>query len=236
MDRRVALDARPLHLENEQIDESDPVFGELVLLRRDLPALKVLHRFSRELALHAVGDVGRLLSDALVLRIANATDRAMLVGDGAGGTMLGMANWSGVQVIAAVGAPSVAVLHDAVGRLLSANASPESAVWFMHPDVLTSLRKAEPDLLYPDATEAGAFRLLGLPVLVTTQFPVTAGATTVLLADVSQVAVARDRDMDVTLLTERYADYDQIGIRVVSRWDVGPLNAAAVVKLEGVTP
>jgi HK97 family phage major capsid protein len=39
----------------------------------------------------------------------------------------------------------------------------------------------------------------------------------------------------VTILAERYGDYDQIGIRVTARFDIGLLNAEGVVVLNGVT-
>jgi HK97 family phage major capsid protein len=52
-----------------------------------------------------------------------------------------------------------------------------------------------------------------------------------ILADISQVAVARDEAPSVTILSERYADYDQIGIRVVVRYDLGLLHPEAVIVL-----
>ncbi len=35
----------------------------------------------------------------------------------------------------------------------------------------------------------------------------------------------------VTVMSERYADYDQIGIRVVTRYDLGLLQSDAVIVL-----
>ena len=94
-------------------------------------------------------------------------------------------------------------------------------------------------LMQPDPTEANRFVLVGIPVYVTTQIPKNGGAGTnesrIVLADMSQVAVGRDQDVNVTLLLERYRDYDQIGIRVTARFDIGLLNAEGVVVLNGVT-
>ena len=47
-------------------------------------------------------------------------------------------------------------------------------------------------------------------------------------------AVARDLAPSVTLLKERYAEYDEQGIRVVTRYDAAPLNPEAVVKIVNV--
>lgn len=234
--------ADPWRAENALIAEADPTFGELVLLPSSLKSLKVLHRISNELARHAVADIATLLSAALVRRVANAIDRAFLVGDGASSTVLGVANATGVQTVAAVGAPTVDDLHDALGLAMGANAKPSA--WFMNPRDLVALRKAKDTagnyLVHPDPSAPGTFQLLGVPVFVTTQIPVNGGAGTnesrIILADMSQVAVARDQDVTVTLLSETYANYDQLGIRVVARFDVGLLNAAGVVVLNGVTP
>lgn len=239
--RILALDLDdPWRSENELISEADPTYGEVELLPSSLKSLKVIHRISRELARHAVTDITAVLSAALVTRVANATDRAMLVGDGAGRTITGLANASGVQKVHSVGVPDVDTLHDALGLAMAADARPSA--WFMNPRDVVTLRKAKDlngqYLVHPDPTEAGGYRLLGLPVHVSTQIPADAGsardASTIILADMSQVAVGRDQDADVTILTERYADYDQVGIRVTARLDVAPLNAAGIVVLAGV--
>lgn len=51
----------------------------------------------------------------------------------------------------------------------------------------------------------------------------------------SQIAVARDMAPTVKILDERYADFDQMAIRVVARYDAAPLNPTAVVVLTGIT-
>src|SRR5207245_2366669 len=72
-------------------------------------------------------------------------------------------------------------------------------------------------LLEPDPTQATVYRLLGTPFRVTTQMP----DDTVILADMSQVAVARDVDVSVRLLDQVEARTDSLALRVVSRWDIG---------------
>lgn len=232
----------PWRSENTAIAESDPTYGELQLLPASLKSLKVIHRISNELARNAVTNVANVLSAALVRRIANAVDAAFLVGAGTSNTVLGIANKTGVQTMAAVATPSVDELHDALGLAMAANAKPNA--WFMNPRDLVTLRKTKDTagnyIVHADPTEAGVFRLLGIPVYVTTQIPKNGGAGTnesrIVLADMSQVAVGRDQDVTVTLLSERYADFDQVGIRVTARFDVGLLNAEGIVVLNGVTP
>ena len=76
-------------------------------------------------------------------------------------------------------------------------------------------------------TQQGAYRLLSMPVTVTNKLP----ADTALLVAIGYVAAARDLAPSVKILDELYADYDQVGIRVVTRYDLGLLHPEAVVKL-----
>ena len=62
-----------------------------------------------------------------------------------------------------------------------------------------------------------------------------APAGTSALVDFSQVAIARDVAPAVKILDQTFGDYDQMGIRVVWRADMKPLNPEAVVKLTGIT-
>ena len=75
------------------------------------------------------------------------------------------------------------------------------------------------------------FTLVGIPVKVSTQVP----ASKAVLADSRQIAVVRDLAPSVRFLTERYAEFDQVGIRVVTRDDIAALNPAAIVVLSGIS-
>lgn len=237
--------ADPWRAENTQIAEDDPDFGEVVLLPSTLKSLKTLHRVSNELARHSVVGITQALADALVAEVARAADRAFLVGDGTGDTIVGLAESPGVQTVPAVGTPDVDTLHDAELALLSADANPETSAWFMHPRDLVTLRKTREGagsgtyLVQPDPTEAGRYRLLGHRVFVTTQLPTDEGAGTdesrVILADMAQVAVGVDMQPSFTVLDQTFGHWDQLALRVVCRMDIAPLNAAGVVVLEGVT-
>lgn len=233
--------SNPWVAENTLIPEADPTWGEVTLLPSSLKGLKVIHRVSAELVRHAVGDVTNVMSLALVKRIANAIDRAFLLGDGTSGTILGISNASGVQVVSTVGSLTVDDLHDMVGLALSADAKPTT--WFMPPRDLISLRKLKTTdgqyLVTPDPTEANAYKMIGLPVKTTTQIPSNGGAgtneSTIVLADMDQVAVGIDEEITTAILTERYADYDQVGVKVTGRFDIAPLNPKGVVVARGVT-
>jgi HK97 family phage major capsid protein len=231
--------------ESEQITEKDASFDEVTLLPEAMKSVKVITRFSNELARQSVVALDAALRDRLVRDVASKIDTAFFAGDGgtpSGTEPLGLLEWSGTQELTAIGAIALDDLHDAVGLLLAAGADPTRARWVMRPSTFTTLRKLKDGSqryqLTPDPTEAGGFRLLGLPVSISDKIPVdatpTPDETSVILADFSTIAVARDLAPSVTLLSELYAEYDQLAIRVVARYDVAPLLPEAVVVLRGV--
>src|SRR4029450_8981326 len=112
-------------------------------------------------------------------------------------------------------------LLDAQGSLLAANASLDSAAWFLHPDMFTRLRKIREGsgtgsymLMNGDAGIAeGAptgpgttFRLLGVPVRVSTQVPGAQVGGKLILADINQGAVGRDTAPSVGVFSESFGD------------------------------
>jgi HK97 family phage major capsid protein len=234
--------------ENELIPERDVDFGEVLLLPETMKSIKVITRFSNELARQSVVALDAVLQARLVKDVADKLDRAFISGDGNDGgapftSPIGLLNMSGVQNMAAVGTPSLDDLHDADGLVLGEDVDPTKVRWYMTSATFIGLRKIK-DLqdryqIQPDPTQAGAYVLLGHPVTVTNRIPADGGVGTdessIVLADMSQVAVATDLSPSVTILRERYADYDQQAIRVVARYDIGPLNAEAIIVMRGVT-
>jgi HK97 family phage major capsid protein len=102
--------------------------------------------------------------------------------------------------------PTIDNLLDAQRSLLAANASLDTACWFMHPDMFTRLRKIREgsgtgtymlmngDAGIADGAPTGpgtTFRLLGVPVCVSTQVPGAQAGGKILLTDMNQVAVGR---------------------------------------------
>lgn len=221
--------------ENEEITEQDPEWDEVVVLPRDRKSIKVIHRFSNELARQSVVNVGSALQTALVRRVALALDAAFINGSGADDTITGILNVPGVDTsLSGIGSPTVDDLHDAVGVALANDAQPNT--WIMNPSTFIKLRKTKETgtgayILQPDPQVANRFVLVGIPVAVSTQVP----ASKAILMDSRQVAIVRDLAPSVRFLTERYAEFDQVGIRVVARYDLGVLNPAAVVVLSGIS-
>lgn len=228
------------HGESEQIGERDVEFDEVVLLPADMASVKVLTRFSNELARQSVVALDAALRDRLVRDVASKIDRAFIAGDGAvtatgKKTPRGIINTPGVQTMTAVGSLTLDDLHDAEGTALAADVDPTKLKWFMRSGTFVHLRKIKDSsgkyLIQPDPTEAGAYRLLGHGVTVTNRLP----AGFAFVGDMSQIAVARDMAPSVKVLDQTFADFDQQAIRVVARYDIGALNAEAVIVLSGIT-
>ncbi|MBA2788276.1 phage major capsid protein [Mycobacterium canettii] len=163
------------------------------------------------------------------LEATNATVATSTEGEAANG-ITGLINQPGVQT-GTLDVADADSLLDAIGLASAAEVMPTR--WFVNGSDFIALRKLKEDatsakyLLESDVTSGPTYRLFGVPVTVTNKLK----PGVAILADVSQVAVARDMAPSVTLLSELYADYDQIGIRVVTRYDLGLLHPQAVIVL-----
>jgi HK97 family phage major capsid protein len=232
------------YAENTQITDEDVTFDEVTLLPSTIKSVKTLTRFSNELARQSVVSLESAIKDRLVKDVADKLDSAFIAGTGdTGTTPLGILNYTGTQEVDTVGAIGFDALLDAWGLLLAANANTAASKWLMRPETFVALRKIKQGtgsnqyVLTPDPTQDGVFRLFGSQVIVTSRIPVntTDSTTQAVLADFSQIAVARDQAPTVKILDQTFGDYDQQAIRVTARYDAAPLNADAVVKLTGIT-
>jgi HK97 family phage major capsid protein len=243
----VASDAPSWTLETQLISEVGVSFSHVSLLD-GIASLKSITRVSAEALRAGILDLSSILSARLVLDIATKLDSAMIAGDGTPNvlgkrtTPLGIVNYAGVQHLPIDGALSLDALISAVGMAMVANVPLTNLRWMMRPEVLTSLRKIKDTqghyLLQPDPTLSGGLSLIGLPVTVTTHLPVATGTpstSSVVVFDPSTIAVARDLTPSVRILSELFAQSDEIGIRVIARYDSAPLLPQAIVLLDGVT-
>jgi len=229
--------------ENEAIPERDADFDEVTLLPSTMKSVKVITRFSNELARQSVVSLDQALKDRLVGDVAAKLDAQFLSASGDGiTTPKGLFSYTGVQTVAVGGALTLDHLLTAWGMALAENVNMGSLKWVLTPGDFVALRKVKDTsgkfILNADPTADAVFRLFGAPVIVTSRVPNTTGGSVTgraALVDFSQIAVARDLAPSVKVLTERYADFDQQAIRVVARYDAAPLNPKAIVALTGIT-
>lgn len=120
-------------------------------------------------------------------------------------------------------------LLDALALAAAAEVTPNR--WFLSGADFFALRKIKDTsgryIVESDVTAGARYSLFGVPVTVTNKL----AAGKAVLADTSQIAVVRDLAPSVTVLSERFAEFDQQAIRVVTRYDLGLLHPEGVVIL-----
>lgn len=218
--------------ESELIPEVDPSIGnEMTLLPDTMESVKTITRFSNELARQSVISLEQSLQNRLVTDVATVFDRQFLSNQGDGITQpQGMFAWPGVETVEVLEFDLDAVM-DGYGIFLSRFGHTGNLRLFIRAEDYMSLRKLKDNdgryLLQPDMSTGGiVVPALGANLAISDHIPEGNAA----LVDMSQVAVARDLNPSVTILRERYADYDQQAIRVVARYDAGLMDTRAMVK------
>lgn len=222
--------------EGSQISDSDVSFDEVTLLPSTLKSLKVLVRFTNEMARQAVIGLDATLREMLVTGVAQALDAALWDGAGTSNTIKGIFRQSGIET----GTLDLTDADSLIDGLAKAQANKVNPThWVMTSSSFAALRKLKvgaDDARYifdPNGSiqDGTAFRMLGLPVVITDNIPAVSTKNRVGLVDFSKVAVARDVDAVVKILDQTWGDYDSVGIRVVTRYDVGLLQPKAVTLL-----
>lgn len=92
-----------------------------------------------------------------------------------------------------------------------------NACWTMHPNTVGALRKLKYTdgsyMLQQDFTQAIPFRLLGKPIHMSDNMPkIEASAKAVLYGDYAALAVNMPEEIDIQVLTEKYATMHAIGV------------------------
>ena len=223
--------------ESELIPEHDPEFDELQLLPSTMKSVKVITRYSNELARQAVVSLETALRSRLVADVAAKIDAQLLSDQGDGiTTPRGLFAYAGVTDTGVGGPLTPDVILAAQGRAMAANLDPGRMTLFIRPEDYIGVRSIKDAdgryLIAPDVSGTGlVVPILGARAVVSGRIPEGRAA----LVDMSRIAVARDVAPSVKVLTERYADFDQQALRVVARYDAAPTDPAAVITLSGLS-
>lgn len=217
--------------ENQEIPSTHATtFDEVVLMPTDRKSIKVIERFSRESVRQSVIGLDAVLKARLLKVVGDQLDTALLTGDGTDDSITGIIEQDDVQT-AELDVTDADSLLDAIGKAVAAEVTPNR--WFLNGEDFIELRKLKEAtdsskyLLEADVTRDATYRLFGIPVTVTNKLD----PGVAVLADTSNIAVARDVAPSITVLSERYAEWDQIGLRVTTRYDLGLLHPEAVIVL-----
>ncbi|MFW0784863.1 phage major capsid protein [Gordonia sp. CPCC 206044] len=214
-------------------DTGDVDFDEVTLMPTERTSLKIILKYTNELVRQSVLGVDAVLKTRLVTDVANALDSALLSGAGTANAITGITAQTGVQT-GTLDVTDPDSLLDAIALCHAEEVTPNR--WFLNSQDFIALRKIKDTsgkyILQADLTADATYTLFGIPVTVTNKL----AEGKAILVDMNQIAVARDVDPSVTVLTERYAEFDMVGLRVVTRYDLGLLHPEGVVVLTDATP
>lgn len=209
-------------------DTEKAAFGELQLMPTNRKSIKTITRVTNELIRQATVGVSTVLQSRLVRDVANKLDDALLAGDGANDTVTGILNQPGTQA-GTLDLTGTDAFLDALAMAAAEEVTPNR--WILNGGDFFTLRKLKDQngrhLLQTEIAGDVTYSLFGVPVTVSNKIP----AGKAILADMKQIAVVRDIDPTVTILNERYAEYDEVGIRVTTRYDLGLIHPEGVVIL-----
>lgn len=229
---KVVADAVPAwRAENAALNESAPTFGQILF---EPKSLAVLVKVSRELLDDSL-NVGTALPAVLTAALAQELDRVALIGSGTAPEPRGITNTSGIGTTALGAAlTSYAPLLAARTGLLTANVGEPTAV-IMHPRDEGTLSGLTDTTDQPLALPP---RLVGLPMLTTTQIPTDGGAgddeSKIIVGDFRKLLIGMREEIRVEILRERYADNHQVAFIAHMRADIAVQHAAAFHVITGV--
>lgn len=216
--------------EGEQIPD-DYTMGqsEILLMPTERKSLKAITRVTNELIRMASAGVTQTLQQRLVEDVRTKLDDALLNGTGADNTITGLFNQPGTQK-GVLDLADTDSLLDALAMAAASEVTPNR--WMFNGADFFTLRKVKDNdghyILQSDITADARYTLFGIPVTVSNKVPAGKGA----LLNTKEVAIVRDIDPQITILNEKYADTDETGIRVVTRYDLGLLRPEGVIILE----
>ena len=216
--------------ENELIpDDGEATFGEIKLMPTERKSIKAIIRTSNELIRQSTVGVSQTLQARLVKDVATKLDNELLSGTGASDDITGLLNQPGLET-APISLTDTDPYLDALAAMAAKEITPNRFI--LNGTDFFELRKIKDAdgryIVNGGPAEGAPYKLFEIPVTITNKLARGKG----ILANMNDIAVVRDIDPQVTILTERYAEYDQVGIRVVTRYDLGLLRKDSVLLLD----
>ena len=220
--------------ENELIpDGGEAAFGEITLMPTERKSIKSIIRTSNELIRQSTVGVSQTLQARLVKDVATKLDNELLSGTGANDGITGLLNQPGLET-APISLTDTDPYLDALAAMAAKEVTPNRFI--LNGTDFFELRKIKDAdgryIVNGGPAEGAPYKLFEIPVTITNKLAPGKG----ILANMADVAVVRDQDPTVTVLTERYAEYDQVGLRVTCRYDLGLLRSDSVLLLDAGTP
>jgi HK97 family phage major capsid protein len=225
--------------ENAEITASDPTFDAVTLAPKKLACLV---RLSRELLEDSV-NIAAALEGAITGAMSVEMDRALLFGSGSSNQPTGLFNTSGINSVSMGTNGATPSSYDDLIDLLyeiQVDDGADPKVFVMHPrtnKTYAKLKDANSNPLTEPKMTADVRRLLTTAVPINqTQGTATGVCSTVLTGDFSKMLVGIRTNLELRLLNERYAEFDQVAFLARLRVDVAVENPVHFAKLIGIKP
>lgn len=225
-------------LENALINDSDPVFSQLLL---EAKACAGLVKVSRELLTDSV-NINEILTNCFVQVMARELDRVALWNDGTDDGPVGVAATGGINEVS-MGTNGGALtnydkLIDTIYEMHLDNAGDPTAQ-IMHPRTQAALAKLKDSqnnpLTVPDMV-ARVPRMATTSASIAETQGTANNASSILFGNFRNLFIGIRDEVSITVLKERFADYGQVGFLVWMRADVQLAHKASFSRLKGIIP
>jgi HK97 family phage major capsid protein len=218
--------------ENEVIPESDSNFSQIILSAYKLGTMM---RSSSELIEDSAFNMQAYIAQEFARRIGAREEEAFCIGDGSG-KPTGVFTASGAPLGASAASASVINFDDIINLYYSLKPPYRiRAVFVTNDTVLKQLRKVKDSngqyIWQPSVKDGTPDTVLGKPIYTSPFAPeITAGSTPLAFGDFSYYWIADRRDIRFRVLSELYAERDQIGFFATERVD-GKLILPEAIKM-----
>jgi len=219
--------------ENDEIPESDSVFGQIIL---NAYKLATMMRTSTELVEDSAFNIQAYIAQEFARRIGAREEEAFCIGDG-DGKPTGIFTESGGGSIGVTAASETDITFDDIIDLFYSLKPPYriKAVFLTNDTAMKQLRKVKDSngqyIWTPSVVAGTPDMLLGRPVYTSPYVPeIKAGSLPLAFGDFNYYWIADRRDIRFKVLNELFAQRDQIGFHATERVD-GKLILSEAVKL-----
>ena len=224
------------HGENATLADSDPTFGALEMQAKTVTCLVKL---SLELSQDA-SNIEEILSRALVSSMANAIDRAGLVGSATDAALApkGLFNHAGINKVLAVGAPTNwDHLIDAYYELMLDDvAEADIGAMIGHPAHFRKMAKLKTGLSGDNSPLPLPDAVARIPRLWTTAAPLAAGSAKAIIGNWRDYLFGVRQQITVRVLNEAFiGDSLSIAVLAYARVDFAAAREQSFCSIEGIT-
>ncbi|EPR9127140.1 phage major capsid protein, partial [Cronobacter sakazakii] len=223
--------------ENEEASEGDVTFEPITIGAKKMTS-KII-RVSNELLLDSGIDMNGYLAARIAQRLGRGEAAQIVNGDGTGKNVKGLAKWvtkttSAAAADAFTWEELLALKHSVDPAYRN---SPKFRFAFNDNTLLkiSSMKDAQGRPLWlPDVVGMAPATVLNVPYVIDQAIAdIGAGKQLVYCGDFDRFILRRVAYMTLMRLTERYAEYDQVGFLAFHRFDCALEDAAAVKALVG---